>query len=116
MSEDRPLAKIAADALDDLAENLRDGGTQPSARILVQNAAMLLRTLLAENARLQAQRDATNALMSARGTNRDYWESVAKKLQAENARLRERLKELAAEVEGWRTRYNYSNGSPEVKP
>lgn len=39
-------------------------------------------------------------------------------LRAENARLRERLKELATEVEGWRTRHNYSEEARagEVKP
>ena len=39
-------------------------------------------------------------------------------LRAENARLRERLKELATEVEGWRTRHNYSEEARagEAKP
>ena len=60
--------------------------------------------LKAENARLQAQRDATNALMSARGTNRDYWESVAKKLQAENARLRAALRDVLPHA--WAAEYH----------
>ena len=39
-------------------------------------------------------------------------------LRAENARLRERLKELATEVEGWRARHNYSEEARagEAKP
>jgi hypothetical protein len=47
--------------------------------------------LRAENARLREAQNATTQLMSARGTNRDYWEATAHKLEAENVRLREAL-------------------------
>lgn len=51
-------------------------------------AASEIERLLVENARLREAQNATTQLMLARGTNRDYWEAIAHKLEAENARLR----------------------------
>lgn len=60
-----------------------------------------LDTLAAEIERLREAQNATNQLMSARGTNRDYWEATAHKLEAENARLREAASEYIRAMEGF---------------
>jgi hypothetical protein len=67
--------------------------------------------LRAENARLREAQNATTQLMSARGTNRDYWEATAHKLETENARLREALAPLKIIAD----RYD-DNGLDEARP
>lgn len=77
--------------------------TSANGRLMIAVCAAVAGDLAAENAALRTERDkwraaavATEAMMKARGTNRDYWESRAEHAEAERDAATARADALAA--------------------